>query len=485
MTVAKWLTLAFIASSLVLATQSLSRLFGTDGFFGGWSLAIWALFTALSPLALIGTRGVIRAVISLVLLGLFTDFVLRLVVLSVRPEWFRFDRLVLLDDGSVMRAVFFIALCVLAFRVGLHRSVQDGSKNIVSNSQGFLIRNLWGVVTTAYIVLLVHLVLAVVFNEGIRGVEGGDTAVILRLFPQTGILTIVMFILVKYSKELNRQERAALWSVFILFFVLALIRGQRSAVVTPIILWVITVISLHPVPRIKLSQVSRVGIAALLTLLIIFPLGTSIRDVNIRHEGRITPQLLTERFLVNSRGGVTTAVEGISNRLNEFDKTVMVMGYSPPSGHPLSVATILKASFNNLSIDRIISFDITPPARTFGLLYEHARPESIHGANWSGPGISFVLFGWYSPLVFLVIGFLVKGVLVMLDRSRISDDLTQYLRLVLLLTVFSLFITGSVDTTIPQAISETVLVLMFIGIINRIKGVYESARVVKRYTQQF
>jgi hypothetical protein len=130
-------------------------------------------------------------------------------------------------------------------------------------------------------------------------------------------------------------------------------------------------------------------------------------------------------------------------------------------GNQLSVRSTIQAMINQFSIDRVFSFDTLSPAVLFAVYYEGTPPGMQHGSNWSGFGIVFALFKWWGILVYLVGGLLIGAILARWVRPWF--DLSGFVRVMFLTGVFSIFLTGSFATVIPEYITETILAIAIIA----------------------
>ena len=364
--------------------------------------------------------------------------------------------------NKVNFALFFLVVCNIILGLTLILNFKTFSLPVSINKKTlsvFTHYNSW----IKYVILSLILGMFLFFNYsvGASGSKASGFAWLSKIFSEYLILLFLSFFILSSSINFTKANKKLLYSILVFYVLLTIFQGSRGGIVSFLIIILLFSIFKYGDFYIKSSRINFIVLIVAFSLVIITPLATVIRELNVS-KTIVTSAALSIDLKRDTFNKAMFFVQWPSARFGRFDQLVVLCSEPIPNvNKEVPLSNILKSTYNSLSVGGEFT-DLLKLGKAYPVLYNNFPIDRIHGAEWSLFGVSYFYFNFIGSIFFLIIYGLVVRYLYkkMTHIDQNSYDFIIYFTVFYYL-FYSLFTNGLLDSFISDIILNIILIYFF------------------------
>lgn len=457
---ATWVIFALLACAVVFTAQALvTGLYGADLPLNAKTLLLASGLSLLWALLIHKSEGLQRSVLLIAGIALFLSYVGRLLAITLDDRRFQYPFVVSFADSSVQHALRYLLAGTFMFWLGtkltyaLMKPRLQESRNPAERASIQIFEYRAVLLAVGLVAALFLFVLWVGFGQALTGTRA---ALLGHLILSTvGMCSLVlMYLAVKWWKDLGVPERFAIVAFFVLQTLAHFSVGGRSALYIPLGVWLTAVALVNPNQHIPVrSALLLVMVGALVLPLYLYTV-TVFREL-VRNTGATPLSLVSQGVPLFGTSQFSPAFSLVSNSFSGLDAFIATISYSAPGVEALfSPINIIVSTITVFVPDSLVPLNSIPLGKAFGYLYQGLPTWAAHSGAWSGFGFLYMTSGVFLPLAAFLLGAAVMGLMLRFARGSLWF---AGLQLLVLSFVTQFFISGNVDIIIGELVINAVV----------------------------
>jgi len=395
--------------------------------------------------------------------AIWAFYLIRPLLLVSNPHHFSYPNLGQVNYDMQVDAVFQIAVFSLCFFCGMKlASLLLPVRTYVNTQKSIFVSSRQLIIFGIFLVFLFKVYLFLGHSSAMSGRSSGFT-VIAMLLPFNLVLPTVLVYLLLHKAALSKFDDILLVLLLLLYPILALAEGHKSALLSMLFFLVIVLLIKHGDYRFSMRKLALIGMFLPLIVLS-FPLATtlggSIGKLGLNYQVLINATSILNYVALDSEIW-ELLLDRITTRLVGYDGLIAAgMEFPKEVTYVFNIENIVK-----LAIAKLIPGYTVPGismGKAIGIFFTGHSSDVQHAGALGLFGTLKVIAGsWGGYMLAACFGFLFIGIYVAMVNFNRSKDSSQLIQLLLIAQMVAWISSGNLDNLLQSMIVVIIHLVLF------------------------